>query len=499
MERELTALTEKAAYDLIPRHAVPHDSVWLPLTWNFRVKSDGSYKARLCLCGNLQRSDDPDANYAAQASVDFLPLFIWLSLKLKLDIHHTDVKTAYVHAKRNTPIFSREIPGYSMPDDHIIRVTGNLYGARDAGALWSALRDHILTKELKFIVSIINPSIYHRTRNSTIILIFLTTDDFLIASSHDNIIWFKDELASHFDCTDLGRAKHFNGINFHWISNHHLHLSTPDMIKHLATDLNTHESTAIPSPFDYNLQKKILSDDNKADVPLYRSTIGTLLFIARATRPDIAFHVNFLSQFASSPSPSAWTALVRTARYLYHTRNHGLHIFADPSAPLNSSFTAFADASHASDPKRRSRYGTIISADGSCVVARSKTIPIQASSTTEAEYIALAHACDAVTHILSTLNELSLPPPHPTTIICDSRPAIDAVRKISSASQKLKHIDIAYHKCRTLLQNNTINITWTPSAANPSDLLTKAVDPKTHTEHKLTMGVSGPDDLHVRP
>ncbi|XP_070144879.1 uncharacterized protein [Drosophila kikkawai] len=48
----------------------------------------------------------------------------------------------------------------------------------------------------------------------------------------------------------------------------------------------------------------------------YQSLIGSLMFLAVSTRPDIAFAVNFLSQFNSNYSAEHWKASKRILRYL---------------------------------------------------------------------------------------------------------------------------------------------------------------------------------------
>ena len=46
----------------------------------------------------------------------------------------------------------------------------------------------------------------------------------------------------------------------------------------------------------------------------YRELVGTLLWIANGTRPDIAFAVTTLTKYTSNPGEIHWQALLRVLR-----------------------------------------------------------------------------------------------------------------------------------------------------------------------------------------
>src|SRR5438105_1305660 len=55
------------------------------------------------------------------------------------------------------------------------------------------------------------------------------------------------------------------------------------------------------------------------------------MYLASATRPDIAFAVSKLSRFTSNPGDDQWRVLERVMRYLLGTMNYGLHYSGDPA------------------------------------------------------------------------------------------------------------------------------------------------------------------------
>jgi hypothetical protein len=62
----------------------------------------------------------------------------------------------------------------------------------------------------------------------------------------------------------------------------------------------------------------------------YSQIIGSLQYLASATRPDISFAVSKLSQFVSNPGDDHWQALERVMHYLKGTVRYGIHYTGYP-------------------------------------------------------------------------------------------------------------------------------------------------------------------------
>ena len=52
-----------------------------------------------------------------------------------------------------------------------------------------------------------------------------------------------------------------------------------------------------------------------SEVP-YLSAIGALMYLTNNTRPDVAFSVNFLARYNSSPTKRHWNEIKHVLRYL---------------------------------------------------------------------------------------------------------------------------------------------------------------------------------------
>ncbi|GFY95362.1 hypothetical protein Acr_10g0007470 [Actinidia rufa] len=141
------------------------------------------------------------------------------------------------------------------------------------------------------------------------------------------------------------------------------------------------------TPLDANARLNSLDGDLLSDATLYRQLVGSLIYLT-VTRPDIAHAVHLLvSQFMSAPRSTHYAAVLRILRYVKGTLFHGLHFSSQSSLQLY----AYSDADWAGDPTdRRSTTGFCFFLGDSLISWRSKKQTLVASSSTEAEYRALA-------------------------------------------------------------------------------------------------------------
>ncbi|GFQ75357.1 retrovirus-related Pol polyprotein from transposon TNT 1-94 [Trichonephila clavata] len=80
----------------------------------------------------------------------------------------------------------------------------------------------------------------------------------------------------------------------------------------------------------------IATDDSaflSADVP-YRDAVGSLMFRAIASRPDIAYALGVLPQVLDKPQQIHWTMVKRIPMYLNGTKKRGIMYLGVTSATL---------------------------------------------------------------------------------------------------------------------------------------------------------------------
>ena len=127
----------------------------------------------------------------------------------------------------------------------------------------------------------------------------------------------------------------------------------------------------------------------------YREAIGSLLYLVGATRPDIAFAVNFLSRKQKSPTENNWKEVKRILRYLRGTTNLDL-TFRTKEEKLE----AFTDASFRDCENSTSTSGYIIKSYGDTIAWRSHKQSYITLSTCQAEYLAMSESCQEIISVI---------------------------------------------------------------------------------------------------
>jgi hypothetical protein len=91
------------------------------------------------------------------------------------------------------------------------------------------------------------------------------------------------------------------------------------------------------------------STDMSYTTSLFREAVGSLLYLATHTRPDLSFTVGMLGRAMAAPSAQDVVAVKRLMRYLSGTRGYGLVL----SGTGESTLIAFSDADCGGDVDRK--------------------------------------------------------------------------------------------------------------------------------------------------
>ena len=138
------------------------------------------------------------------------------------------------------------------------------------------------------------------------------------------------------------------------------------------------------------------------DLP-YLSAIGALMYLANATRPDIAFSINLLARYSSSPTRRHCNRVKHILRYLRGTSDMGLFYTNKDSAD----FVGHTDAGYLSNPhKARSQTGYLFRYGGTVISWRSTKQSIVATSSNHAEIIAIHEASRECVWLRSVIHSI---------------------------------------------------------------------------------------------
>lgn len=236
----------------------------------------------------------------------------------------------------------------------------------------------------------------------------------------------------------------------------------------------------------------------------YRSIIGMLMYLTNLTRIDITFAVNQLARFSANPRVSHEKALKRLGRYLLGNKSMGLTLQAQTSPAtldcyVDADFAGLWGAEQPKDPSSvKSRSGSIITLGNNPIVWTFKLQTLIATSTMEAEYIAISTSLHCLlplyhTYIESmkamgiTIDGLSTF----STVWEDNQAALTLANSTNPPhlTPRSMHITLHYHWFQSHLSPTTVVVKNIGTNDQLADQLTKPLSLEKFREScKIVMG-----------
>ena len=483
--------------------------------WVFALKQENGwvtrFKARLVARGFTQQHGvDFEETYSSVARLKTVRCFLAIVAIRDLELELMDVETAYLNAPLKERVYMKQPQGYHRGAENSVWLLKKaLYGLRQSGREWHLHIDQFIMS-LGFKRCQSDQCVYIKTsRSGNPILILLYVDDIPSAfAEQDRLEWeeIKRAFGDKYKIKFLGEADWFLGMSIMRDRKAKLlWLHQKSYAETVLEEFGMEECRGVGSPgaqVDLTKQQCPSTQEEIAKmrkIP-YRQAVGSLMYLANCTRPDLAHAVQLVAQFAQNPGAEHWRAVVQILRYLSSTTHYGLQFGRTASqAPLpnssaatdsalsnNSALTVFADANWGScKDSRRSTTGWLIQLCGGWIDWACKKQETVALSSCEAEYVAASAATAGVTWIVQLLSEigflewisgggqLSAIP----VLFSDNRSAI-AMANTDSLHSRSKHIDIKHHFIREQVDRKFITLQWISTHEQIADILTKTLTPK---------------------
>jgi transposase InsO family protein len=450
----------------------------IPSKWVFKIKRDASgnlerFKARLVVKGFHQREGiDYTEVFAPTAKYAAFRAFIGVTTVKDLELKHLDIKTAFLNGILEEEVWMQQPEGYIQGGPHLAcKLKRALYGLKQAPRAWH-IRLHQELTSMGFTQSLADPGLYFTQVGGTNVMLLIYVDDILVACSDSSIVdRFCKRLLSSFDGRDLGDASHFLGIAIQRDRvNRSIKLSQARMVRDLLAKFSMDDAKPRTVPISTSLRlSKDEGEPLDTAVYPYSGLVGSLMYLAIGTRPDIAYAVSLMARFMSAPTVVHFQAAKGVLRYLAATADYTLSF---GGTDLN--LCGYSDADFAADvDTRRSVTGYVFTLGGGAISWSSKRQATVAASTTEAEYVA---ASSTVKEALWLRNLLANMGAACSTVQLkgDNQAALKLLRNPIS-SVRTKHIDIAHHFVRERVARNEVCFTYLSTDKMVADALTKAL------------------------
>nr|GFC60815.1 retrotransposon protein, putative, Ty1-copia subclass [Tanacetum cinerariifolium] len=172
----------------------------------------------------------------------------------------------------------------------------------------------------------------------------------------------------------------------------------------------------------------------------YASAVGSIMYVVRCTRPDVAFTQNITSRFQHNPCDLHWTTVKNILKYLRNTKDMFLVYGGDTKRELRvSCYTDVGYLTDVYDLKSQTEYVFVL--NGGVVDWKSAKQSIFATSSAEAEYIAAFDDSKEGVWVRKFIYGLGvvLTIEEPVSMYCDNTGAI-AIANESGITKGARHL-----------------------------------------------------------
>lgn len=161
-----------------------------------------------------------------------------------------------------------------------------------------------------FLQNLADHCVYTKHQHDEKVIIIIWVDDLIIAASNHSVLKSgKTMLTKRFQMKDLGKLKHFLGIDFDQ-SEGEVKMSQKRYVNKILQRFGMQDCRSRETPCETKLE--YTADAEKLTDPRrFREAVGSLIYLSTCTPPDISFVVSKLSQHFAEPTLEHWNTVKR--------------------------------------------------------------------------------------------------------------------------------------------------------------------------------------------
>nr|GEW06400.1 putative reverse transcriptase, RNA-dependent DNA polymerase, Gag-polypeptide of LTR copia-type [Tanacetum cinerariifolium] len=374
------------------------------------------HMARLVAKGCTQREGvDYHETFAPVAKLVTVRTLLVVATKKGWIIHQLHVNNAFLHGDLDEEVYMK-----------IPQASRNWY---------KKLTSFLLS--LNFKQSKADYFLFTYQKAGVYVVILIYVDDVIIVGDNsEKIQQIKQQLGDEFSIKNLGPLKYFLGIEVAKTSDG-LVLSQRKYILDILKDSEMLGCRPSVFPFDQGTKLDKGEEEARVDATQYRRLVGRLLYL-QATRPDVTYAINVLSQFVSDPRQNHLEAAKRVLRYLKGTPGKGILLPREGPTTL----TAYCHSDWLGCPfTRRSKTGYLLLFSSGPISWKTKKHSVVSRSSAEAEYRAMASTVSEIIWVRWLLKDMQVQLTTPTSLFCDNQ----AARHIANNPvyhERTKHVEM---------------------------------------------------------
>ena len=313
---------------------LPEGRSAIGVKWVFKMKTkaDGSierFKCRLVAKGFQQKEGlDYSEVFAPVAKAPTIRVLCAAAANKGWLVEQLDIKTAFLYGELNEEIYIQQPPGFEDGTNKVCLLKKVIYGLKQAPRKWySKLWEEL--QGMGFNRSDCDEAMFMRGEESERVYMLVYVDDILVFSpSAAAIKHVVQLLQERFQCRSLGMVSYYLGLHIErdlhrGLMKVHQEKYITKLLERFGVRPNRDAST----PFAYNFKVVKAAEGDGVDEESRRrfhSMVGSLMYAAVNTRPDISFAVGQLAQVVQCPTKDHIDAAERVIAYLGETPHAGV-------------------------------------------------------------------------------------------------------------------------------------------------------------------------------
>lgn len=500
---ELNNHASNRSWSKIPASELPPGRRIHKLVWVYKLKRDGTAKARLCVQGcTLEPGVDYDQTFSQTLRHSSVRSLFALACRLGCAVRSIDYVAAYLQGEfiDGEVVYCFMPDGYEEKDEDgknfILRIDKPIYGIPQAGR-------RLQRKAFPWLVDVgltqctSDDCVFVRRdeRSNEVFVLGIYVDNLQIIHSavidcNGDVVdktsylhHFMTKLREDWDIVDEGVMEDLLAIQSRVGKDGSITLHQEKYIRKL---LNRFQPNGPPAtvqrnslPYSDGIVAKVLAavDADAANPPFphlvkeYQQRIGALMYLTTSTRVDIAYVTHLLARAAARPTPELMEETDRVLAYLGRHASVGLTYDKADAQPLSG----FSDASWET---RQSTSGWVVMWQGAAISWGSSRQPCVALSSCEAEIVALSESAKDVVYLRKLVSDItSSPCSEPTDLRTDNSAARDLAYN-PEYHRRTKHVERRHFFIRDMVEKLELRVPFVRSSDNLADFLTKPLSAK---------------------
>nr|GEX11696.1 putative ribonuclease H-like domain-containing protein [Tanacetum cinerariifolium] len=250
-------------------------------------------KTRLVAQGHRQEEGiDYDEVFALVARIEAIHLFLAFASYMGFMVYQMDVKSAFLYGRINGEVYVTQPKGFVDPQHpkKVYKVVKALYGLHQAPKAWYATLSTFLLKH-GYRRGTINKTLFLKKNNRDIILVQVYVDDIIFGSTKKT------------RCLQVQQRP--DGI----------FINQDKYVQEILNKFDLGSVRTTTTPYEATKPKSKNESDSPVNVHLYRSMIGSLMYLT-ASRPDIMLAVSACLRNQVTPTTSNLEAVKKIFMYL---------------------------------------------------------------------------------------------------------------------------------------------------------------------------------------